>query len=360
MLQQKNIPGSSGALLSGPVPCIDEDKARANISKMLDRAMSSGVALRPHFKTHQSKQVASWFREAGVEQCTVSSPAMADYFASDGWSDILIALPAQPGACDIYNRLSQTIRLGVVGDSLGLLEALETRLQRPLDFWIEVDAGYGRTGIPWNDVRLVELAVAAEKSGLFVFRGLLSHAGHSYQCRSHDDIREVHAEGVTRMRQAAEQVQEALERPVELSYGDTPTCSVCDDLSAFDEIRPGNFVFYDLTQREIGACDWEQIAFTVACPVIGVYPQRGEVVVHGGAVHLSKDRSSDGHFGQVAEYNDEGELVEVKGAVLTSLSQEHGVISAPDSWLEKRRVGDVVIVVPVHACLAADCFHRSL
>jgi hypothetical protein len=34
------------------------------------------------------------------------------------------------------------------------------------------------------------------------------------------------------------------------------------------EIRPGNFVFYDLMQQNIGACSIDDIALRVLCPVI--------------------------------------------------------------------------------------------
>ncbi len=57
-----------------------------------------------------------------------------------------------------------------------------------------------------------------------------------------------------------------------ISYGDSPSCSLADDLNGFDEIRPGNFVYYDVMQYHIGSCQMDDIAVAAACPVVSVYP----------------------------------------------------------------------------------------
>ena len=39
---------------------------------------------------------------------------------------------------------------------------------------------------------------------------------------------------------------------------------------------------------------------------------------------------------------------------MSKLSQEHGIISASKELLNSVRVGDVLGVIPIHSCLAAD------
>ena len=75
-----------------------------------------------------------------------------------------------------------------------------------------------------------------------------------------------------------------------ISMGDTPGCSVAEDFTGIDEIRPGNFVFYDLTQNRVGSNSIEQIAVAMACPVVAIHKDRREIIVYGGGVHFSKDR----------------------------------------------------------------------
>jgi D-serine deaminase-like pyridoxal phosphate-dependent protein len=149
-----------------------------------------------------------------------------------------------------------------------------------------------------------------------------------------------------------------------LSYGDTPTCSVIENFDGVEEIRPGNFVFYDLVQSEIGACAPDQIAVVMAFPVVAKYPERGEFVIYGGAVHFSKDfallPNGARHYGKVVKLTDNGWETTETGAYLKSLSQEHGVVSAPKEVIEKIKLGDFVGVLPVHSCLTVDVMKSYL
>jgi len=81
-----------GLGFSAPAVVVDERRARANIAAMAAKAAVSGVRLRPHFKTHDNVGVGRWFREAGVRHATVSSLAMAERFARDGWRDLTLAI----------------------------------------------------------------------------------------------------------------------------------------------------------------------------------------------------------------------------------------------------------------------------
>jgi len=340
----------------GPTFLIDKNQVIENVRGMAAKAQFSNAVLRPHFKTHQSAMVAGWMREEGVSHCAVSSPRMAKYFADAGWMDILIALPAQPGAIAVYNELATTVRLGVVGDSSALVEALCHGLTQQVDFWIEVDAGYGRTGVRWdNHDRLREMIDLLEKSKVLNLRGLIVHAGDSYDCRGKAEILAFYSQVKERVLEAEKFAEQYVDRALDVSFGDTPCCSVVEDLSEWDEIRAGNFVYYDLTQAQIGSCDLSQISVAVACPVIGVYPEK--LIVHGGGVHFSKDMISyDGqnYFGQVVERK-EGGWQPIEGLRLLKISQEHGTVVGDAEELAKYKLGDVLHVLPVHSCHTADC-----
>ena len=66
--------------ISSPYLLIDSNKVRENLEGMVLKAKESNTELRPHFKTHQSKIIGSWFKESGVKAITVSSLKMAEYF----------------------------------------------------------------------------------------------------------------------------------------------------------------------------------------------------------------------------------------------------------------------------------------
>ncbi len=346
-----------------PTLLLDPQRARANIERMAEKARRSGVRFRPHFKTHQSAHIGDWFREVGVEAITVSSVEMALYFAQHGWSDITIAFPANILEIDSINRLAEQIRLGLLVESEETVDFLAQNLTSTVDIWLKVDAGYGRTGVAWSDFdRFAALAQRVKAAPRLALRGLLTHAGHTYRAKSKAEIEAIYRETVTRLQVIREKLAAAGFGPVELSSGDTPGCSVIDDLSGVDEIRPGNFVFYDLMQLQLGACRETDIAAAVACPVVAKHPAERKLVIYGGAVHLSKEAivAADGRplFGTVAPLTAAGWGPVFEQAHVISLSQEHGLIQADVATINRLNVGDLVAVLPVHACLTVDLLRK--
>jgi len=342
--------------LTGPTVLVDKQKATRNISRMADKAKSASVALRPHFKTHQSELVGRWFEAAGTRAIAVSSVPMAAQFADAGWNDILIAIPLNPRELPMLNRLATKLTLGVTVEHIDALKPLQ-KLTAPVNLMVEIDAGYGRTGIDWREhQRIDEILQRAHDMSQVQQLGLLLHAGNSYNARGDENIAEIHQQSLERLAELVETLNFPREQLV-VSVGDTPTCSRMDEFPGADEIRPGNYVFYDLMQYHIGACDWQDVALAMACPVIARYPERGEVVVHGGAVHFSKDFIEiDGQpvFGQVMRKTADGWGAPVKGAVVKGLSQEHGKVKLPEGMINELQLGDMLVIVPAHSCLTMD------
>lgn len=342
---------------------LDEARVRANIARMAARARSNNVRFRPHFKTHQSAPIGAWFRNEGVTAITASSLDMATYFAGHGWEDITVAFPANVREIEKINALAQRVRLHLLVESEATVQMLDAGLSAGVGAWIEIDAGSGRSGVPWQDGgALHALASAVAASRHLSLQGLLTHAGNTYAARSLDAVAAIHGETVTRMQRLRNWLMESGFLGLELSIGDTPACSMLEEWGDVDEARPGNFVFYDLTQMEIGACTAADVGFVVACPVVSVHPERREIVLYGGAVHLSKEMlaRADGSpsYGAVVWLNEGGWSEPIDGAWLRSLSQEHGVVRAtPQAWensLGSVQVGDLLGVLPVHSCLTAD------
>lgn len=348
-----------------PTVIVDPARVRRNIARMAEKARASGVRLRPHFKTHQCAAIGEWFREAGIDAITVSSLGMARYFVDAGWDDVTVAFPLNVRELSIVNALAPRARLGLLVDHADALHALARGLDGPADrvrVWIKVDVGYGRAGIAFDDAdRIVALARAVVASGV-VFAGILTHAGHAYRTDGVEAIREVHAETVRRMNAVADALA-AAGIDGAISIGDTPSCAAVTRFANVDEVRPGNFVFFDVMQWRFGVCAPDDIAVALACPVVGVHPDRGRAILYGGAVHASKESVIDARgravFGYLAlpaaEGPGLGSLVEE--APVVSLSQEHAQLEAPPEILRNLAIGDVVRVFPAHSCLTCDV-HR--
>ena len=345
--------------ITQPTLLINEHIARRNISRMSDKANSSNVTLRPHFKTHQSEQVGAWFRDYGVTQITVSSVQMAQQFAAAGWQDITIAFPVNWLQIDALNALAAQITLGLIVESPETVVFLRDNLRAPVDIWIDVDTGYKRTGVAWDDnFSLTTLGLAIQPVHHLRLRGVLTHAGHSYALRDADAIRDLWHETAQRMTHAHDYLASHGFGGLQISVGDTPTCSVMPEFTGVDEVRPGNFVYYDLSQAQIGSCTYEDIAVAVACPVVAKQAERNQIVIYGGAVHLSQDRlPADGAmlFGLATRLKANGTwTAPLPNTYVVSLSQEHGIIHTDDATFNQIQVGDVLAILPVHSCLSAD------
>lgn len=351
--------------ITEPNLLIDRERSIANIKAMAEKAKESGVLFRPHFKTHQSAAVGNWFREMGVSAITVSSVKMAEYFAEHDWDDITIAFPVNIREIQRINALAQKIRLNLLVESSESIDFLNKNLKQPLNVWIKVDVGYGRTGVPWDYHKgLKNLTEKINLADKLNFSGLLTHAGHTYEANSVEKINEIFRETKERMQASADLLHRFGTPQVQISVGDTPGCSIAKDFRGVDEVRPGNFVFYDVMQWQLGSCKEEQIAVALACPVVAKHEKQKKLVIHGGAVHLSKDYITDNSgrkiFGYAVELNENGWGKINKERYVSSLSQEHGIVNADDNFFRKIKIGDLLAVLPVHSCLTVNLMKKMM
>ncbi len=337
-----------------PKLLLDKEKCSRNIEKMARKAKRNGLSFRPHCKTHQSAEIANWFHDFDIGAITVSSFQMAGYFAEAGWKDILVAFPFQPGDLEKLTELSEQCKLSILVDSPAALPFLH-HIPRQIGFYIDVDTGYGRTGVKAGNTELIEqIIVKASTSPELEFRGFYCHAGHSYKAQNQKEGDEIHNQALRDLGGLKKLFE--LYSPKVL-FGDTPSCSKQEDFGEIDEITPGNFVFYDLIQHSLGACTMEEIAVAMECPVAGRYPAGERIVIHGGAVHFSKESlnlEGGAIFGQLVRRTDQAwsRLEEMK--YLTNISQEHGVMEHCGDLIRKVNIGDKLLFLPVHSCLTAN------
>lgn len=338
-----------------PTFLVNKEKCLQNIDKMLSKAKKSGAELRPHFKTHFSADIGEWYRSRGVTKCTASSVSMAQYFADNGWNDITIAFPYNPLEAAEISKLASKVDLKILIESEASLEHATANVSEKLSYFIKIDIGTHRTGIDPRNESLIEKLIKGSTDKI-QFQGFLAHAGHTYGCKDIESIKWIFDGSV----KVLSRLKETFGGMV--SYGDTPSCSLMEDFSFCDEMRPGNFVFYDWMQQNIGSCKAEDIAVCLACPVVSIHEDRGEVVIYGGGVHLSKDmiieKDTMGKdqkcFGKMVNLTADGRWETKILGNAVRLSQEHGVIKLPPEEITRVKVGDLIGVIPVHSCLTAD------
>jgi len=335
--------------LTTPAFLVDRTIVEQNCARMRRKALDSGVAFRPHVKTHKTIEGARLQHGSVAGPITVSTMAEAEFFADHGFRDISYAVPIAPDKLPRAAAVAKRIeRLNILIDSERALRAVES-FGGVWDVFLKVDCGYHRAGVDPADPDSVRLAVAIARSPAVHFQGLLTHAGHSYDAANVDEIRRIAAEeSASLSRFRALLASEGLGE-VTRSIGSTPTLSVIDDFSEADEVRPGNYIFYDAFQATIGSCALQDVAVSVLATVIGSYPERHQAVIDAGALALSKDLGADGRYGIVCDV-----ALRPLDAMLVALSQEHGKLATSTPL----PVGTRLRIIPNHSCLTAAMFDR--
>ena len=351
-------------MYSKPTALLDEKKCKANIKRMAAKAKRNDVEFRPHFKTHQSLEIGEWFREEGVTKITVSSVDMAKYFAKGGWQDITIAFPVNILEIDEINELAATVTLNILVASHEIVQLLEQQLAHRINVFIKINIGNNRAGFePDNFDEIENIVAAIGETSLMNFSGFLGHAGNSYACRNSDEILQVHTTSIAHLLKLKQRFSKDYPN-LTISTGDTPTCSVAEDFSMVDEIRPGVFVFFDSIMLQIGCCAQDNLAAAIACPVVEIHKDKNELVIYGGRVHLASDILTEDrgnqHYGYIARNKENGWGELIANAYVKKISQEHGIVHAPEEFIASVALGDVLNIIPAHICTAANMFDHYL
>jgi len=348
--------------LMTPCALVDLDRVEANAAAMADRARRLGVKLRPHVKTHKCVEAARIQVGGHFGGIAVSTLAEARGFADAGFRDITYAVPVAPQKLpeivDIHARID---RLAVLVDHIATIRAIEEVARSHsivLPVWLKLDCGLHRAGVDPGSERAVDLAARLARSEHIDFRGALTHAGQSYAATSRDGAAAVARHEAAVARDFTDRLAEKGVAVPRVSIGSTPTMTAAVNLDGIDEIRPGNYLFFDAFQAAIGSCDISDVAFSVLATVISVFPEQHRAVIDAGALALSKDPGPthvdpECGFGRPVAVEDQHPL---PGLRLTSLSQEHGVVDGPGT--AALRPGTRLRLLPNHSCLAAACFDR--
>ena len=341
-----------------PTPCLILDKGilELNVRRMSDAMHRHGVALRPHLKTAKSADVARLATAHEAGGIAVSTLAEAEYFAEHGFRDIMIANALPPDKLTRAEALAlQGVTVTLVTDDITMASAIAAHPGR-FRVLVETDSGDRRGGVMSDSDALIEVAGALGDK----FAGVMTHAGHSYSCRSVECIAGIAEDERRTVVNAATRLRDAGLKCDVVSVGSTPTMTHARNMDGVTEARPGVYMFQDLFQAEIGSCHKSDIAMTVLASVIGRNVEAKRVLIDAGAIALSKDRSTQAtdHDAGFGEIRDIANGYAYGTCIVDRAYQEHGAASCSVESLDKLTIGTKVRVAPNHACLTAAAHDR--
>lgn len=344
--------------ISTPSLILDIHRVRRNAERISSKAKDLAVRLRPHIKTHKCIEVARLQTAHHNGAITVSTLAEARAFGANGFSDITYAVPIERGKFDEAIELNGgSLKLNLLTDDAETAMQLNEAVGRAgvkFDVFVKIDCGTHRVGVEPHTAEAIEIPKQLSDAKNLHFAGILTHAGHSYDVKTVDEINAVARHERDCMVEIAERLRGmSIEVPT-VSIGSTPTINHIDHLDGIDEVRPGNYIFFDNFQATLGSCSFEDTALTVLAAVVHRDRSRRKLVIDAGGIAMSKDRGPVGldptcGYGRVLDL----EGVDT-GMRLTSLSQEHGVIHAgEDAAFDRFKVGDRVRILANHSCMTA-------
>jgi D-serine deaminase-like pyridoxal phosphate-dependent protein len=345
--------------LETPAAVVDLDRLALNLDRMAAYCAVHGLRLRPHVKTHKAPRIAAEQLRLGAAGLTVATVREAEVM-SELTEDVLLAYPlAQPTALRRFTNIAPSVRLAVALDSREAarrLAAAAGEIGRSVHVLVELDVGMRRTGVA-DAAAAADLAAFVADQAPLHYDGIAFYPGH---------VRQPTAEQAPAMAGLARQVEGTLEALARaghpagvVSGGSTPAAWRMHEVPGLTEVRPGTYVYNDRMTAALGACEWDACAFAVLATVVSTSVP-GQAVIDAGSKALGREpmdqtrvdaaAGGDGAAPAGGRVDGFGALLDHPEAVVTRLSEEHGVVDlSRTDW--RPAVGDTVRVVPNHACI---------
>lgn len=320
--------------LDTPAVLIDLDRLERNIERMQANCDDAGVAFRPHIKTHKIPQIAQMQIEAGAIGLACQKVSEAEVFAAAGFPNILIPYnivgakkAARLADLALYNNIT------VAADSeaviRGLAEAVAP-LGTPLRVMVELATEINRAGADVE--RAIDLALRIDSDDHLHFQGLMLYP-------SNPSIRPALNEVLTRLNGHGLGVET-------VSGGGIAAAAHMREVPELTEIRVGTYVFNDMSVMGKGLCTLNDCAMRVRTTVVS-RPTNERAILDAGSKTLTPERlgtDAAPSYGMIVEYPD---------ARIYKLNEEHAYVDL-SACETTPAVGDVLHIIPVHACVVTN------
>lgn len=324
--------------IATPAVLLFPDRIQHNIQCMV--AIAGGTQrLRPHVKTHKLPQVVRMQVEAGITRFKCATLSEANMVAANGGQDVLVAYPLYGPAVEQLFRLIKTypeVLFSTLVDNARQAQLLENQAQllaTPLDAFLDLDVGMGRTGIQPGPEAL-KLYQHLIKSRWLHPRGLHAYDGHLHLADPEQRTTACTAafKNVLELVHLLENTGVQLE---ELICGGTPTLPIH---AAYPErtLSPGTVLLWDWGYSS----KFPELAFQHAAVVLT------RVISKPGPNQLCLDLGHKAIASEMAPPR--VHLLDVPSYEMIGHSEEHMVVSFAGA--DQLSVGDCLYGIPMHIC----------
>lgn len=318
--------------LETPALLVDRDALDRNMERMRLILEKSGVALRPHYKSHKSTAIAHLQIQAGAKGICCAKVSEAEDLAMAGVEDILVANQVvEKSRIARLAWLAKGCRIAVCVDQAQNIRDLEQAAalaDSRIHCLVEYEVGMGRCGVETPEA-FADLARQVMDCPHLEFEGIQAYAGHL----SHEpdgEIRRQESEKIEiRLRQLLDYLKQEGILVKEVSGASTATAALRGPDTVYTEVQAGSYLLMDSAYGQMGL-EFEH-SLTMLATVVSARPDL--VVTDAGAKCMGADH---------------GEILcpQLPGAAV-NLSEEHSAFSFSNHGLQP---GDKVRLIPGHCC----------
>lgn len=244
--------------LATPTLVIDLDAMERNLARMARHARASGIALRPHAKTHKCAEIARRQIAAGALGICTAKLGEAEALAHAGIDSILITSPVVTDS-GIARLVALNARLGelmAVCDNREIADRLAsaaTSSGKKLKLLVDIDPGMGRTGLrPGDEAATFVRSVA--RNPAFELVGLQCYAGNLQHLESANERRDRSLSALGELGSLCRRLRDDGFALDVLTGGGTGTFDIDPDARILTELQVGSYVFMDRQYNEV----WEK------------------------------------------------------------------------------------------------------
>ncbi|HEV3204831.1 MAG TPA: D-TA family PLP-dependent enzyme [Gemmataceae bacterium] len=338
------------ATIFSPALIFYKELIQRNIERTVEIA-GDPSRLRPHVKTHKTREIVQMERQAGITKHKCATPAEAEMLAQCGVPDILLAYNLVGPNCGRMARLMQAFpncRFSVLADhpkGAHMLSAAMAGAGLVIDVLLDIDPGQHRTGIAPG-------AAAVALYEMFgKLPGLRPGGIHLYDGHNHQESRSEREAAVQSQLHSLLQFRKILvdekRLPVpRLVVGGTPTFPIYASLDLPDmECAPGTCILHD---NGYGSRFLDIKGYTPAAALLT------RVISRPTANRITLDLG----YKAVASDPPAGErciLLNVPNYEPVLQNEEHFVVETPSA--HQFEPGDEVYAIPTHIC-PTSALHR--
>lgn len=320
-----------------PALLIELDAFEANIARMRDRMAGTGVAFRPHSKTHKSTAIAALQLDSGAVGVCCQKVSEAEIMVQGGVRDVFVTneIVGAPKIARLA-ALARHAKVSVCVDALSnvaeLAEAAE-RCGTTLHVLVELNVGANRCGVDSVE-EVVALAQAIGSRTSLCFAGLQAYHGPAQHFRAREERRAAIEAAAAKTREAVALLA-ANDLPCTVIAG-AGTGSHEFELASglYTEIQAGSYVFMDADygrnrdRDDKPVSEFGNALFVLATVMSGTVP--GRRVVDAGTKALSTDSGMPVVHGlpgvAYVQANDEHGRLKVTGEVVPAVGEKIRIV----------------------------------